>query len=66
MHNRNKAVGVVGTIPRKYEWLYFIKHKSDTSTCTTLEAIGYLVYDHELAIKIKIKSTHLHGLLKRV
>ena len=26
MHNRNKVVGVVGTIPRKYEWLYFIKH----------------------------------------
>ena len=29
MRNRNKAVGVVGTIPRKYEWLYFIKHKND-------------------------------------
>ena len=23
MHNRNKAVSVVGTIPRKYGWLYF-------------------------------------------
>ena len=29
MCNRNKEVGVVGTIPRKYEWLYFIKHKND-------------------------------------
>ena len=29
MCNRNKAVGVVGTIPRKYGWLYFkIKIKS--------------------------------------
>ena len=24
MCNRNKAVGVVGTIPRKYEWLYIL------------------------------------------
>ena len=29
MHNRNKAGGVVGIISRKYEWLYFIKHKND-------------------------------------
>ena len=29
MRNRNKAVSVVGTIPRKYGWVYFIKHKSD-------------------------------------
>ena len=29
MCNKNKAVGVVGTIPRKYEWLYFIKYKND-------------------------------------
>ena len=47
MCNRNKVVGVVGTIPRKYGWLYFIKHKSDMHppVATTLEAIGYLVYE---------------------
>ena len=45
MHNRNKAGGVVGTIPRKYEWLYFTKHKWHASTvCITAEAIGRLVY----------------------
>ena len=27
MRNRNKAGDVMGTIPRKYGWLYFIKHK---------------------------------------
>ena len=37
MRIRNKAVGVVGTIHRKYQWLYFIKHKNDI--CTNLEAI---------------------------
>ena len=37
---------MVGTIPRKYEWLYFIKHKNDMHpVATTLEAIGHLVHD---------------------
>ena len=47
MRNRNKAVGVVGTIPRKYGWLYFIKHKNDIHPPIyhfQLEAIGHLVY----------------------
>ena len=47
MHNRNKAGGMVGTIPRKYGWLCFIKHKNDMhpSVATTLEAIDHLVYE---------------------
>ena len=41
MCNRNKAEGVVGTIPRKYGWLAQKRH---ASTYTTLEAIDQLVY----------------------
>ena len=29
MHNRNKTGDVVGTIPKKYRWLYCTKHKCD-------------------------------------
>ena len=57
MRNRNKAGGVVGTNPRKYGWLYFTKHKWHASTCM------YHFRSYRplslLAIKIKIKSTHL-------
>ena len=47
MRNRNKAVGVVGTIPRKYGWLYFIKYKNDIHPPVPLssEAISHLVYE---------------------
>ena len=48
MRNRNKAVGVVGTIPRKYGWLYFIKHKINgmhPPVATTSEAISGLIYE---------------------
>ena len=41
MHNRNEAVGVVGTIPRKYGWLYIIKYKNDIHSPVP-EAIGHL------------------------
>ena len=59
MRNGNKAVSVVGTIPRKYEWLYFIKHKNDIHPPVPLWklAIGHLVY--ELSQFSKIKGTHL-------
>ena len=47
MRNRNKAVGVVDTIPRKYRWLYFIKYKNDIHPPVPLrsEAISHLVYE---------------------
>ena len=47
MCNRNKAVGVVGTILRKYGWLYFIKYKNDIHPPVPLssEAISHLVYE---------------------
>ena len=43
MRNRNKAVGVVGTILRKYEWLYTLYKVQNT--CTTLETISHVVYE---------------------
>ena len=49
MCNRNKAVGVVGTIPRKYGWLYFIKYKNDIHPPVPVPlssaAISHLVYE---------------------
>ena len=46
MCNRNKAGGVMAQFPENMgAWLYFIKHKRHASTCTTLGAIGYLVYE---------------------
>ena len=46
MHNRNKAGGVVGTIPRKYGWLYTLQSTNDMHPPVriTSEAIGRLVY----------------------
>ena len=37
---------VVGAIPRKYGWLYIIKHKNDMQppSYITSEALGHLVY----------------------
>ena len=57
MHNKNKAVGVVGTIPRNYEWLYFIKYKNDMPPPVPLQKL-YKPFSL-WAITIKIKSTHL-------
>ena len=47
MCKRNKAVGVVGAIPRKYGWLYFMKYKNDIHPPVPLssEAISHLVYE---------------------
>ena len=48
----------MGALPRKYRWLYFIKHKNDMHppVATTSEAIiGCLVY--ELST-LRLKSTH--------
>ena len=44
MRNRNKAVGVVGTIPRKYGWLYFINDIHPPVPLSS-EAISHLVYE---------------------
>ena len=54
MRNRNKAGGVVGTIPRKYGCLYFTKHKWHASTCT-YHCRSYRPFSL-LAIKIKSKA----------
>ena len=46
MRNRNKAGGVVGTISRKYGWLYTLQSTNGMHPPVhiTLEAIGRLVY----------------------
>ena len=48
MCNRSKAVGVVGTIPKKIKVWVTILYKTQklhASICTTLETIGHLVYE---------------------
>ena len=39
MYNRDKAGGVVGAIPRKYGWLYFVKHKNDMHPSVPLQKL---------------------------
>ena len=61
MRNGNKAGGVMGTIPSMGPVVILYKaQKSHASTCTTLEAIGHLVY--ELS-KLRLRA-HIDGLLK--
>ena len=53
MCNVNIAVGVVGTIPRKYgSGILYKAQKRHASTCTTLEAMGHLVYELRLRAHI--------------
>ena len=44
--------------------LYKAQKDMHLRICTTLEAIGHLVYDHELS-KLRLRA-HIDGLLKRV
>ena len=56
----------MGTIPRKYEWLYFMykAQKWHASTCTTLEAIGYEL--SKLRLRAHILWTFKKGLIKSI
>ena len=60
MRNRNNAVGVVGTIHRKYGWLYFIKYKNDIHPPVPLssEAISHLVYEPSKS-RLSLRARHI-------